>query len=108
MRHRGKIEATITNARATIALSEAGGSLAELIRSAAPKGPRLAPKAIADIAAKTPESIALSKELLRLGFKFVGPTTMYAAMQAMGVVNDHLSGCHVRAACERERRGARK
>jgi DNA-3-methyladenine glycosylase I len=58
---------------------------------------------LGDVAAKTPQSIALSKDLLKRGFRFVGPTTAYAAMQSLGLVNDHLKGCHVRAACERDR-----
>ncbi len=102
VRHRGKIEATIANARATVALAERGESLAAIVWSYEPRR-RRAPKALADLPAKTPESLALSKQLLGFGYRFVGPTTMYAAMQAMGVVNDHLSGCHVRGACERER-----
>ncbi len=100
VRHRGKIEATINNARATIALAAVGTSVSELLWNAAPAKRSRAPKTLADITAKTPESIALSKELIRLGFKFVGPTTLYAAMQAMGVVNDHMTGCHVRQACD--------
>ena len=55
----------------------------------------------------TPESTALAKALKRYGFRFVGPTTAYAAMQSLGLVNDHLAGCHVRAACEADRRGRR-
>ena len=62
------------------------------------------PRKLEDIAAKTPESAALSKALLARGFRYVGPTTAYAAMQSLGVVNDHLAGCHVRDACEQHRR----
>ena len=62
------------------------------------------PLCLGDLPATTPESTALSKELRRRGFRFVGPTTVYAAMQSLGVVNDHLRGCYVRADCERERR----
>ena len=58
----------------------------------------------ADVPATSPESTALSKELKKLGFRFVGPTTAYAGMQAMGIVNDHLDGCWMRAECEAERR----
>ena len=68
---------------------------------------RAAPASFADVAASTPESTALSKELLRRGFKFVGPTTCYAAMQSLGIVNDHMRGCHVRKACEDERTALR-
>jgi DNA-3-methyladenine glycosylase I len=107
VRHRGKIEATINNARATIALTQQGGSISDVVWGAAPLKPGRAPTDLADVAAKTPESVELSKALVRLGFKFVGPTTMYAAMQAMGVVNDHLAGCHVRKACADERGVAR-
>ena len=103
VRHRGKIEAAIANAKAASALEV---PLAELIWSYAPAGRRKAPRSLDDLPALTPESTALSKELKRRGFRFVGPTTAYAAMQACGVVNDHLSGCWVRAEVERERRAA--
>jgi DNA-3-methyladenine glycosylase I len=106
VRHRGKIEATIANARAVVAMRDAGESLAALVWSYAPPGRRPAPRTRADIAATTPESVALSKALRARGFAFVGPTTLHAAMQAMGVVDDHLVGCHVRGECERERRAA--
>jgi DNA-3-methyladenine glycosylase I len=101
VRHRGKIEATIANARGTLALREAGTPLNELIWSHRPK-PKAAVKTIWDLPSTTPESVALSKELKRAGFRFVGPTTVYAAMQACGVVNDHIAGCHVRKEVERE------
>jgi DNA-3-methyladenine glycosylase I len=104
VRHRGKIEAAIANAKAAAAM-EVG--LAELVWSHAPSGRRGAPRKLADVPAITPESTALSKELKRRGFRFVGPTTAYAAMQACGIVNDHLAGCWVRAQVERERRVAR-
>jgi DNA-3-methyladenine glycosylase I len=106
IRHRGKIEATIANARAVVAMQDTGESPAALVWSYAPRGRRPAPRTRADIAATTPESVALSKALRARGFAFVGPTTMYAAMQAMGVVDDHLVGCSVRGVCERERRAA--
>jgi DNA-3-methyladenine glycosylase I len=95
VRHRGKIEAAIGNARAAVALHDAGSSLAELLWSHAPPR-RPAPRSPAEIPATTPESVALSKELKRRGFRFVGPTTLYAAMQACGVVDDHLAGCVAR------------
>ena len=104
VRHRGKIEAAIANAKAAAALDV---PLAELVWSHAPSGRRKAPRALEDLPPLTPESTALSKELKRRGFRFVGPTTAYAAMQACGVVNDHLAGCWVRAAVERERRAVR-
>ena len=103
VRHRGKIEAAIANAKAAAALDV---GLAELVWSHAPSGRRRAPGALGDIPAITQESTALSKELKRRGFRFVGPTTAYAAMQACGIVNDHVAGCWVRAAVERERRAA--
>jgi DNA-3-methyladenine glycosylase I len=101
VRHRGKIEAAIANAKAAAALD---GSLAELVWSHAPTGRRRAPRSLEDLPSLTPESTALSKELKRRGFRFVGPTTAYAAMQACGIVNDHVAGCWVRAEVERERR----
>jgi DNA-3-methyladenine glycosylase I len=104
VRNRAKIEAAIANARAA---AELDGSLAELVWSHAPRGRRRAPRAREDLPAVTPESTALSKELKRRGFGFLGPTTVYATMQACGVVNDHLAGCHVRGDVERERARAR-
>jgi len=101
VRHRGKIEAAIANAKAAAALDV---GLAELVWSHAPSGRRRAPRAVGDLPAITEESTALSKELKRRGFRFVGPTTVYATMQACGIVNDHLAGCWVRAEVERERR----
>jgi DNA-3-methyladenine glycosylase I len=101
VRHRGKIEAAIANAKAAAALDV---PLAELVWSYAPTGRRRAPRTLADLPALTPESTALSKELKRRGFRFVGPTTAYAAMQACGIVNDHVVGCYVRAEVEQERR----
>ena len=95
IRHRGKIEATINNANVLFDLHTAGSSLQSLFWGAAPSNPTV-PVSFADVPATTPESVALSKALKKAGFKFVGPTTCYAAMQAMGVVNDHLEGCHAR------------
>jgi DNA-3-methyladenine glycosylase I len=96
VRHRGKIEAAIGNAAAAIGVQQQLGSFATLVWSFEPPG-RRAPKTLADIPAITPESTALSKDLRRRGFRFVGPTTAYALMQAMGLVNDHLAGCDARA-----------
>jgi DNA-3-methyladenine glycosylase I len=101
VRHRGKIEAAIANARATLALREAGTPLPQLVWSHRPANGR-APRSPADWQASTPESAALSKQLRAAGFRFVGPTTVYATMQACGVVNDHLADCIVRAEVERE------
>lgn len=94
IRNRQKINAAITNAKATIALREHGG-LDALIWSFAPE-PGHPPATVHDVPAFTAESTALAKALKKAGFVFVGPTTAYATMQAIGVVNDHLSGCHVR------------
>jgi DNA-3-methyladenine glycosylase I len=89
VRHRGKIEAAIGNARAAIAVLE---GLDALVWSFAPP-PRRRPRTLAEIPAKTPESEALSKELRRRGFRFVGPTIVYAFMQSAGLVDDHLVAC---------------
>src|SRR4029450_13045867 len=100
VRHRGKIEAAIANAKAATTLDV---PLAELGWSYGPRGRRPGPKR-GTLPALAPESPALSKELKRRGFRFVGPTTAYAAMQACGLVNDHVAGCWVRPEGERERR----
>jgi DNA-3-methyladenine glycosylase I len=105
VRHRGKIEAAIANARATLAVRADRGTLAALVWEFEPaRQRRAAPIRLGDLAPQTPESVGLSKALRRYGFRSVGPTTAYAAMQSLGLVNDHLQGCHVRAACEAERR----
>ncbi len=103
VRHRGKIEAVITNARAVMALHSRGLSLAGLVWSHRPATER-APAALGDLEASTAESRALSRELRKTGFAFVGPTTVYSAMQSLGVVNDHLAGCEWREVCEEDRR----
>jgi len=94
VRHRGKIEAVINNARRALELADAEGSLAGYLWRFEPQ-PRkgaLNRAALAEMAA-SPESLALAKDLKRRGWRFVGPTTVYSFMQAMGMVNDHLSGC---------------
>jgi DNA-3-methyladenine glycosylase I len=96
VRHRGKIEAAIANAKAAAALDV---PLAELVWSFAPPR-RRAPRSLEDLPPTTPESTALSKELKKRGFRFVGPTTAYATMQACGLVNDHIAGCWVRSQVE--------
>jgi DNA-3-methyladenine glycosylase I len=108
VRHRGKVEATIANARATLVVQQERGSLAALVWEFAPplRG-RPVPQRLADVQSVTPESKALSGALRGYGFKFVGPTTAYAAMQSLGLVNDHFEGCHVRVACNRLRRAMR-
>jgi DNA-3-methyladenine glycosylase I len=99
VRHRGKIESTINNAKRVIELRAEFGSLREYVWRFAP-APRSRPKrmtlAALRAATTSPESIAMSKDLKKRGWSFVGPTTVYAFMQAMGLVNDHLDGCHVR------------
>ncbi len=94
IRHRGKIEATINNARRAVELIEETGSLSDYFWSFKPENTHQ-PTSMAELPAKTAESIALSKDLKKRGWKFVGPTTAYAFMQAMGMVNDHIKGCHV-------------
>ncbi|MEU8245405.1 DNA-3-methyladenine glycosylase I [Nonomuraea sp. NPDC048916] len=92
VRNRAKVEAAINNARAALDLP---GGLSELVwRHADPDAP--VPRTMSDIPAVTPGSVALAKELKRRGFRFVGPTTAYALMQAIGLVNDHIEGCVAR------------
>jgi DNA-3-methyladenine glycosylase I len=91
VRNRAKIDATIANARAAAALDV---DLSELLGSLAPPG-RARPATIADVASVSPESAAMAKELKRRGFRFVGPTTAYALMQATGMVDDHVQACWV-------------
>jgi len=91
VRNRAKIDAAIANARAALDLPE---GLAALLWSFAPaRRPR--PESLAQVPPKTPESTAMAKDLRRRGFRFIGPTTAYALMQATGMVDDHLAGCHV-------------
>ena len=94
VRNRLKIRAAITNAKATIALREEGG-LVDFVWSFKPESTP-APKTLADIATTSPESIALSKALRKKGFAFVGPTTMYALMEAVGIIDTHLVDSHRR------------
>jgi DNA-3-methyladenine glycosylase I len=91
VRHRGKIEAAIGNAQAALDLP---GGLSQLVWSFAPPARARRLRSFAEIPPVTPESAALSKELRRRGFRFVGPTTAYAFMQSAGLVDDHLDGCH--------------
>ena len=100
VRHRSKIESTINNANRCLEIVDECGSLSAYVRRfepAAKSRPRKLTWDVLRTMATTPESIALSKDLRARGWTFVGPTTMYAFMQAMGLVNDHLHGCHVRA-----------
>jgi DNA-3-methyladenine glycosylase I len=93
VRNRSKIEAAVNNARAALDLPD---GLSALLWSFAWTGQRARPRSFAEVPARTDESTALAKELKRRGFRFVGPTTAYALMQATGMVDDHLVGCHVR------------
>lgn len=98
VRNRRKVEAAITNARATVALREQGG-LEEFLWSFRPE-PGPAPVTTADVPTTSPESVAMSKALKKAGFAHVGPTTMYALMEAVGLVDDHLAGCHRRGCAD--------
>jgi DNA-3-methyladenine glycosylase I len=93
VRNRAKVNATIANASAVLDLRATGRPLPELLWSFAPDGARPAPERLDDVPAVTPASRAMARELKRRGFRFVGPTTCYAMMQAVGMVNDHLAGC---------------
>ena len=107
VRHRGKIESTINNAKRACELHKEFGSLAAYFWQFEPD-PTERPKQMTQQAlsslTKTPTSTALAKDLKKRGWSFVGPTTSYAFMQAMGLVNDHLHGCHARAKAQRARR----
>jgi DNA-3-methyladenine glycosylase I len=94
VRNRRKVDAAIANARATVALRDQGG-LEAFIWSFRPE-PSPAPRTTADVPTTSPESLALSKALKKAGFAHVGPTTMYALMEAIGLVDDHLEDCHRR------------
>lgn len=107
VRHRGKIESTINNAKLARALRDEFGSLAAYFwqfETAPAERPKRFTRASLAKLASTPTSTALSKDLKRRGWSFVGPTTMYALMQAMGLVNDHLDGCFARAEVAAARR----
>lgn len=101
VRNRAKIEAAISNARAALKLP--GGLAATIWRYADPAAP--VPRTLADVPAKTPGSVALARELRSRGFRFIGPTTAYATLQACGLVNDHLEGCFRRSAYHHETTG---
>jgi DNA-3-methyladenine glycosylase I len=96
VRNRAKVEATIANARAVVDLADNGVDLSELLWSFAP-APKPRPADFSQVPAVTPESTAMAKELKRRGFRFVGPTTAYALMQATGMVDDHTADCWVPA-----------
>ena len=95
IRHRGKIEATINNAKRAVDLVEEVGSLSAYFWGFQPEA-HVTPQSMKDVQATSPQSVALSKDLKKRGWRFVGPTTCYAFMQAMGLVNDHIEGCAFR------------
>ena len=106
MRHRGKIEATVNNARRALELCREQGSLAHYFWSFEPPAEARPARVPWDVLRRMPTtdaSVALIRDLKRRGWRFVGPTTVYAFMQAMGLVNDHVEGCSVRAEVERAR-----
>ena len=103
IRHRGKIESAINNARHALAIQKEFGSLAAYVWGFEPELGK-APDAPGTIMSETEASRALSKDLKKRGFSFVGPTTVYAFMQAMGLVNDHYVHCFCRAECEADRK----
>ena len=106
VRHRGKIESTINNAHRVLELRREFGSLAAYAWGFEPKRgarPRRLTHAVLMALGPSPEAVAMSKDLRQRGWTFVGPTTVYAFMQAMGLVNDHLENCHVRAAALQQR-----
>jgi DNA-3-methyladenine glycosylase I len=105
VRNRAKIEATVANARATVDLRDSGTPLQELVWGHRPE-PVPVPASFADVPAQLPEAVALAKALKKAGFRFVGPTTVYAAMQACGLVNDHLAACWVRDEVQAEQDAA--
>ena len=103
VRHRGKITSAVNNARRATEVVEEFGSLAAYVWSWEPKLASVPPAGRDSLPATTPESVALAKDLKRRGWSFVGPTTVYAFMQSMGLVNDHIDGCFARPGCEAER-----
>src|SRR3989440_11663140 len=106
VRNRAKIEATLANARATVGLRATGEPLDALVRAHAPVPRERPPATWDDVPATVPETVALARELKRRGFRFVGPTTLYALMQACGLVDDHLATGPARPAIERARKAA--
>ena len=105
VRHRGKIASAVNNARRAVEIVEEFDSLAAYIWGWEPTAAAAAPSGREGLPASTPESAALAKDLKRRGWTFVGPTTVYAFMQSMGLVNDHIDACFARAECESERAG---
>ena len=103
VRHRGKIVSAVNNAGRALEVIEEFGSLAAYLWDWAPESAPPAPAGKESLPASTPDSTALAKDLKRRGWTFVGPTTVYAFMQSMGLVNDHIEGCFARPECEAER-----
>lgn len=103
VRHRGKIVSAVNNARRAAEVVQEFGSLAAYVWSWEPRREPDAPTSKESLPATTPESAALAKDLKRRGWSFVGPTTVYAFMQSMGLVNDHIEGCFARSECGAER-----
>ena len=111
VRHRGKIDSTINNARRACDLADAGSSVRDVLWSFSPKPssrPGRVTREVLIEATTSPESVAMSRHLKKTGWSFVGPTTMYALMQAMGMVNDHQSACHVRREVEAQQKAHRR
>ena len=106
VRHRGKIESTINNAQRCLELADQFGSLAAYVWSYEPEAAlqQRDPASPSSLLSKSPASIAMSKDLKKRGWSFVGPTTVYAFMQAMGLVNDHIDGCAWRDVCAKRRK----
>lgn len=106
VRHRGKIKSTINNAKRALEIREEFGSLAAFVWQFEPDPatrPAHLTQSLRNMMSQTPESVALSKDLKKRGWSFVGPTTMYAFMQSAGIVNDHLDGCSAQQACSAAR-----
>ena len=103
VRHRGKIASAINNAGRAAEVIDGFGSLGAYVWGFEPSAPPAPPIGKDSLPATTPESAALAKDLKRRGWSFVGPTTAYAFMQSMGLVNDHIDGCFARPECEAER-----
>ena len=103
VRHRGKIASAVNNAGRALEVIDEFGSFAAYIWGWEPAPGAAAPTSMGALPASTPESAALARDLKRRGWTFVGPTTVYAFMQSMGLVNDHIDGCFARSECESER-----
>lgn len=108
IRHRGKIEATINNAQRACEMVEVHGSLGTFIWRYEPPPEAQLPPGVGELVSKTPGSKKLATDLKKLGWRFFGPTTAYAFMQAMGLVNDHTPGCAIREECQTARDGFKR